>query len=148
MIQIRQLLLIGLSIFVLSACQTNMLKQFSRIQNGMDKHDVVEIMGNPTSTNRLHGKDRWQYIFYEDNVRHSKEIHFNDGSIVYMGDLWQPEADKRADAVDKKNAALNVSLDQEDKQKKEAARKAFADYEKKVRSDEKVQYMPEFVPVQ
>lgn len=148
MIKLKSFFLVTLCICTLSACQTNMLKQFARVKNGMDKHDVVELMGSPNTTTRFHGKDRWLYVFYEDNVRYNKEIHFNDGIITYAGETWQPETEKKADIVDKKNESLNLALDLEDKQKKENARKAYSDYEKELRSEDKVQYMPVYTPVQ
>jgi len=125
-----------------------MLKQFAKVQNGMDKHDVVELMGSPNTSTRLHGKDRWIYVFYEDDVRYNKEVHFNDGRAVYAGESWQSETDKKADIIDKKNEASNLALETEEKNRKEAAKKAYFDYEKQVRSEDKVQYMPVFEPVQ
>ncbi len=148
MVQIKLFILASLSIVFLSSCQTNMLKQFAKVQNGMDKNDVVELMGSPNTSTRFHGKDRWIYVFYEDKVRYNKEIHFSEGHAVYIGEPWQAQPEKKADVVDKKNEASNLALEAEEKQNKEAAKRAYSDYEKQVRSEDKVQYMPVFEPVQ
>lgn len=148
MIQWKQLFIAGLALGFLSSCQTNMLKQFAKVHAGMDKHDVVELMGSPSTTTRLHGKDRWMYVFYEDDIRYSKEVHFNAGLATYVGEPWQAEEEKRAETVDKKNDSMNQAFEAEEKQRKESAKKAYSDYEKQVRSEDKVEYMPVFTPVQ
>ena len=140
-------ILLGISFVFFSSCQTNMLKQFAGIENGMDKHDVLEKMGSPTTKTRLHGKDRWFYTFYEDSVRYDKEVHFLNGRTVYFGDTWVPTAEKSAETIDKNNEELNKSLDLADAQRKEEGKKAYLEHEKRVRFEDKVQYMPVFVPV-
>jgi outer membrane protein assembly factor BamE len=41
-----------------SACQTSMLKQFDEVKPGMEKDDVLELMGSPDQTQRSQGRDR------------------------------------------------------------------------------------------
>lgn len=136
------LLLFSLS---LAACQTNMTRQFEKVHSGMEKNDVLELMGSPQRSQRFHGKDRWTYILYEDNKRSEKEVHFDNGVAVYVGDTWKPEAEKSAEAVDAKNEKTNVELDKLVKEEKDQARNAFSEYEKKVKNNQDVKYLPVFV---
>ena len=57
---------------LLVGCQTNMLREYQKINPGMEKDDVLKVMGSPQRTQRFHGKDRWTYIFYYGKVRYEK----------------------------------------------------------------------------
>ncbi len=137
-----------LLLFSLSACQTNMLNQFGKVQNGMDKHDVIEIMGSPTTKTRLHSKDRWVYNFYADKKRYEKEVHFLNGDVVYVGEPWKVEAEKSAEVLDQKNEELNAKLDQDDKARKNESKKSYTNFENEMTGQNKVIYMPDFKPVE
>jgi outer membrane protein assembly factor BamE (lipoprotein component of BamABCDE complex) len=67
------ILILVLSLFLV-ACQTNQLRAYERVQTGMDKHQVLEIMGSPTNSARWNGLDRWRYRFFHDEQPHSKEL--------------------------------------------------------------------------
>lgn len=146
MLQSARLVIVAAMLF-LTACQTSMVKQFSKVQPGMEKDDVLEIMGSPSQSRRFHGKDRWSYVFYEDRIRFEKEVHFFEGKAIYIGDLWQPPEEQSAVAVDKRNAELNEKIDLEVKQDIEKHRKAYDSYEAEVRGHDKVRYVPSFTPI-
>jgi outer membrane protein assembly factor BamE len=131
---------------LLSACQTNMYDEYRKIHPGMEKDDVLEVMGSPQRTQRFHGKDRWVYIFYDKNFRHEKEVQFFEGNAVYVGDPWQPEVS--AAQVDAKNEASNKALEEENLRKFQENYKAYSSYENEVRGADKVRYVPNFKPVQ
>lgn len=107
-----RLLLILLTISTLSACQSKPIRQFEELKPGMEKNQVLETMGTPWTVTRLHGKDRWFYIFYDDGVRLEKEVHFLDGKAVYIGDTWKPAEDKTAEITDKKNEQDEVKYEE------------------------------------
>jgi len=132
---------------VLTACQTSMLKQFAEVKPGMEKDDVLNLMGSPTRTQRFHGKDRWTYVFYDDRIRFEKEVQFFDGSAVYVGDVWQPEASKNAVAMDSFNDKKNREIDEQIAQEVEKHRKAYQLYEAESRGEDKVRYVPDFQPI-
>lgn len=116
----------------------------------MDKDTVIDLMGNPQRLERFHSKDRWTYVFYDERVRYEKEIHFLDGISVYVGDIWQPEPEKSWQAVEKEKAVIEEKYQADVAAKKELRVKNssdYADYEKEVRHEDKVKYMPEFTPV-
>lgn len=135
------------SSFALVGCQTSMVKQFNQVKSGMDKDDVLEIMGSPNRTERFHGKDRWTYVFYDNQIKHQKEVQFFEGSAVYIGDTWQPPEEKSAFAIDKRNEESEKAI-QEQLAKEEsvlqAARREFTTYESSVRSEDRVRYVPAF----
>lgn len=134
-------------VMVLTACQTSMLRQFSQIKPGMEKDDVLDLMGSPTQAVRFHGKDRWMYVFYDDRIRFEKEVHFFEGNAVYVGDVWQPAEEHSAVALDAKNEQLNRELDAKVAQEVQSSRKAYDDYEKKAKGEDSVRYAPDFEPI-
>lgn len=138
------LLLMGL---MLSGCQTSMQKQFSKIKPGMEKDDVLDLMGSPNQTQRFHGKDRWYYTFYDKRIRFDKEVHFFKGNAIYIGDTWEPPEDQSAVAVDNRNAVRNKAIDEEIAREEAANRAAYSGYESRVKGEDKVRYVPDFEPI-
>lgn len=133
---------------IISACQSSPVKDFSKIKFGMEKHDVLEAMGNPRSTQRFHGKDRWTYVFYDKQIRFEKEVHFFEGNAVYVGDIWQPTEENSAPSVDKLNAQKNQAADEELAKEIQENRKAYQKYEDNVKGTTKPLYVPQFQPLQ
>lgn len=130
-----------------TACQTSMLNQFTQVRPGMEKDDVLNLMGSPSRTQRFHGKDRWTYVFYDKRIRFEKEVQFFEGNAIYVGDISQPETAKTAIAMDTSNDAKNREIDDQISKDVEAHRKAYQDYELKAKGEDKVRYVPSFEPV-
>ncbi|MGZ3781617.1 MAG: outer membrane protein assembly factor BamE domain-containing protein [Pseudobdellovibrionaceae bacterium] len=124
-----------------------MLKQFSEIKPGMEKAEILDIVGSPQSTQRFHGKDRWSYIFYDNYIRVEKEVHFFNGSAVYVGDVWQPDSNKSAVAMDLTFEKKNRELEEQLAKEVENHSRAYEAYEKKVKGTDKVRYAPNFEPI-
>lgn len=145
---LRRLLFPAAMLFLVSGCQSSMLRSFDQVQAGMDKHQVLEAMGSPTTTTRMHGKDRWIYRFYDDKIRFEKEVHFLNGIVVHKGEAWEPTAEKSAETKDKNHAEIEATH-QAEIEKREEARKAnadaYAEYERKSRNAQDVKYMPSFI---
>ncbi|WP_413586075.1 outer membrane protein assembly factor BamE [Bdellovibrio sp. HCB274] len=146
MFRLMSIPIVLLALFT-SACQTSMLKQFESIKPGMEKDDVLNIMGSPNQTQRVSGKDRWYYTFYDKRMRFQKEIQFVDGSAIYIGEISQPAPDQTAVAVDARNDARNKQVDEEMKKEIQENRKAYDAYEAQTRGTDKVRYLPQFVPI-
>lgn len=134
--------------YVVTGCQSSMVKQFSSIKPGMEKDDVLEIMGSPTRTQRFHGKDRWTYVFYDERIRFEKEVQFFEGNAVYIGDIWQPEPEKSAFNVDKLNEEKNLQIEKIMANEVKTNRQTVENYESKVKGLDKVRYVPSFEPIQ
>jgi hypothetical protein len=100
---------------------------------------------------RINGEDHWYYMYYNDDVRLQKEVHFRDGLVVYFGDKKAPSADLMPEAIDAKNEKVNKDLDAASQARAEASKNAYLDYvkyEKKVKKQDRVDYLPEFEPVE
>jgi len=100
---LKLILMIGF-VLSLTACQTSQLKQYQQLHLGMEKHDVLEIMGSPYKTGRSNDQDRWTYIFYDNQIRNEKEVHFFEGTAVYIGEKSKPLIS--AEEQDRINAEL------------------------------------------
>lgn len=127
-----------------TGCQTSMLKQFGEIKPGMEKAQVLNVMGSPSRTQRFHGKDKWTYVFYDDSIRFEKEIQFFEGSAIYVGERSQPDPDKTAVAVDIANEAKNKALDEQLAMTIQQNRKDYDSYESKMRGQDGIRYVPSF----
>gem|GEM_PF-815222 len=129
----------------LGACQGSPLKDFSSLKMGMEKNEILEIMGSPSRTQRFHGKDRWTYIFYETETRYEKEVHLDEGKAVYIGDIWNPPVENSAESVDTTHESQNKAyIESIELQSKENKSKSFSDYVLRTKGEDKIRYLPTF----
>ncbi len=131
-----------------SGCQTNLKKAFDEIRPGMDKDQVLNTIGGPRAVTRFHGKDRWFIMFYQDDVRYEREIHFSNGIADYVGESYVAPEEKQAAYIDKKNQESNDQIFKELVESKNQFGKGAEEYEKRVKGTDKIRYVPSFVPVQ
>lgn len=130
-----------------SACQTSMVKQWESIKPGMEKNDVLTLMGSPHQTQRFHGKDRWFYNFYDSQIRFQKEVQFFDGSAVYIGDVWQPAIEQSAAIQDSQNFEKEKQLEIKISKDAEVHRTNYEAYESQTKGVDRVRYLPTFEPI-
>lgn len=105
----------------LTACQTSRLKEFESVKLGMTKSEVLEATGNPTVTRRWQGKDRWIYKFAADDIESVREVHFENGSAVYVGEKVKPAVSAA------EQDRLNEISDQEAARREAEIQKAWSD---------------------
>lgn len=137
--------------FLIISCQTNMVKEFDSLKVGYDKHQVIDKLGSPRNMTRMGGEDRWYYLFYNQEQRIQKEVHFKDGLVVYFGDKKLPQPTLIPEAIDAKNDQINTEIDLKTKAKEEASKNAYLDYlkfEQKVKRQDRIEYLPDFEPIQ
>ena len=96
-------------IFLLSGCQTSPITEFSRINLGQDKSDVIEFAGGPSWKDRRNGMDRWTYILFQDGIRLERQVLFSEGIVAYVGDPIEPFIS--AEEQDLINTEKNKALD-------------------------------------
>lgn len=144
-VQRLPLFLVGL---LAISCETSMVRQFEGVKMGMEKTEVLALMGRPNQTQRAHGKDRWFYNFYDNQIRFQKEVQFFEGNAIYIGDVWQPPVTQSAAAVDAANAQQNKLVDEQIAKDIETHRRDYEGYEAKSKGEDKVHYVPQFEPVQ
>jgi outer membrane protein assembly factor BamE len=144
--RMKNLFILILSLSFLVGCATDQKDQFEKVQVGMEKNDVLGLLDSPQRTQRWHGKDRWTYIFYDDNNRIEKEVHFLEGKAQYVGDVYKPEVS--AEEQDRINEASNREVDAQMQAKHQENRKAFQDYESQSKGQDGIRYVPQYTPIQ
>jgi outer membrane protein assembly factor BamE len=132
-------------LFASLGCQTNELKAFSSLHPGMDKGQVISIMGSPKTSDRAHGLDRWTYVFFHDDLRYVKEVQFMDGKSTYIGDPSPPQIS--AEEQDKANAASNLELETAARERREQNRQGSL-VDDSIEDQNQIRYTPQFKPIQ
>lgn len=67
------------------ACSTKKMRQIEKVQIGMDRDDVLDIMGSPSRVDRSRQPHIWRYNIIEGSKLIVKEIHFQGHSVHYVG---------------------------------------------------------------
>lgn len=129
----------------LLACSSSPVKDFENVREGMPKYDVLEAMGVPQRSERWHGKDRWTYMYVEAEKPQTKEIHFQDGKVIYKGDPVLPAVN--AAEQDKLNEDSNSELEKKYAEKREQIRTQTIDKPKDAGNATDSQ-VPRFVPIE
>lgn len=122
----KHLLLIAL--LLVTACATDSLSQFSKVQDGMDKDQVLEILGNPQRTEKQSGADKWGYRYFSGENKETqtlKYVRFINGKVVSFGD--DQEEQERLEKI-KENSLKKEALR---KKQKEVEEKVQKEYQKK-----------------
>lgn len=121
--------------------------QFAKLKPGMEKSQVLDVMGGPDRTQRWRGMDRWTYIFYETDLRNEREIHFAEGKAVYLGAPYHSEVS--AEQQDLLHEASNREVEERVLRKREEAHRNLENYENEIRGTESnPAIVPQFEPVQ
>lgn len=118
-------------------------QDFAKVQSGMDKHSVLQIMGSPDTTLRRSGQDRWYYNYYEQNTPITKEVRFQEGLAVYSGDPVKP-ALSAADE-DKRNEESNLAIAKE--WERTHAKSETTESHVGTQEEESSKFIPSFEPV-
>jgi len=79
-----QLLFLGVVVLGLTHCTTPMHRKFGEIHEGMDKSLVVETLGSPKWKRMWRGEEHWAYIFYKNNQKMVREVHFEFGEVIRL----------------------------------------------------------------
>lgn len=103
----------------------------------MDKDQVLNVVGfGPRISERKNGQDRWIYEVYPnrtESITHQKEVRFEDGKVVYAGEVQKPAIS--AAEQDRLNATAkndNVNIDAEMKRE---SRKQSVDLREEIAKD-------------
>ncbi len=105
-----------LMVLSLTACATTQHERIKELKVGMDKSEVLDLLGSPLRSRYNKGTTTWTYVS-DDSSRSQVKLEFTGQDLVKISDVHEDEKAKLARAADK-----NESL--EDYQKKiEAARK-------------------------
>lgn len=129
-------------------------KHFKKVEHGMLKTEVLKYVGSPRVSRRWKGKDRWIYKIQRKEGRvvleDTKEIHFEGGKVVYIGEPIAPKVS--AEEQDELNLQAAKADLKAWENRQEAAKKSREDYQKwvlkvKGKSKDKGVTVPRFRPV-
>lgn len=101
--------LLYLALLVALGCASPRYSSFEQVRTGMEKDQVIELMGSPNSHRRVRDEDRWGYVFYKDDLREEKAIHFVKGRVVYIGEPIRPSPEVAAE-IDRRNQLENEQV--------------------------------------
>ena len=101
--------LLTLALLALIGCQTFPIEEFDGVTPGMSKAAVLGAVGAPARTRRWQGKDRWTYVYRTRGGEKIRDVHFEEGKVVYAG--VPPLPPVSASEQDRLNETLNVRED-------------------------------------
>lgn len=80
--------LIPALLFFIAACATTNYENFGQLEKGMDKDQVLHLVGNPKRTDRTNSIEKWSYRYFTgDNqeVENLKFVKFSNGKVIEFG---------------------------------------------------------------
>ncbi len=87
-----KIILLFLFLVSVVSCTHTQKESVRKLEVGMSKADVLEVMGNPTRTNRSHGSDRWVYEYEVNGQKEVTEVYFQEGKASYFGKPKDPKS--------------------------------------------------------
>lgn len=108
-------------------CVSKPHRLIQNVNPGMEKDQVLDIMGSPQRTFRNDGRDIWIYIYYVQQQRSGAEVTFADGKVV---SVRRAELDKTL--TDELLQTTDMATYQKlilDQRKGEGASRSFKDLE-------------------
>lgn len=96
-------------ILALTACSSMPLDEaINRVQPGMDKAYVLDVVGNPRHTYRERGQDHWIYIYFQNERELSRTVIFDGGTVAKVTPArakpnWEKEMEALGKSVDGKH---------------------------------------------
>lgn len=67
---------------LMAGCATSLKENIGKVRVGMEKDQVLDLLGGPMRTRRVQGQDRWTYVYYENQNQHQTEFRFRHGQVV------------------------------------------------------------------
>lgn len=136
------------------ACTTSPLKNFQNVRMGMDRAEVLDLIGSPLRTFDHEPTKAWKYRFFDEQKNPVfKEIRFEKNSVVYIGEPheeevvlkrgWQEEIKRKNH--EEADEFMNQTTYPEDRTPSTARKPDDADLEKEMQAE-----IPDshFAPVQ
>ncbi|OQW50587.1 MAG: hypothetical protein A4S09_01990 [Proteobacteria bacterium SG_bin7] len=126
--------------FLVASCTTPQ-HSFENVNIGMDKSEVIELMGGgPQLTKRRNSEDVWQYHFYTGEQKSIKELHFKNNKVSYKGEPVGPRPGESAKAIDARNSRALPSFGASSSQAENLTPKQKQEnLEKYIKEDEETQ---------
>jgi outer membrane protein assembly factor BamE (lipoprotein component of BamABCDE complex) len=136
------------SVFFLVGCHTPTLRKFDRIHTGLEKVDVIDLVGSPKRVDRRAGQDRWTYRFYEKGQTIEREVRFFGPKVVYSGVVIPPyvSASEQDQINERQNLAIESQMNAEKAQRAKLPK--FTDFEEYIKGRNRVRWVAPEIPVE
>lgn len=87
MFTFRKSPLLGITVLslLIASCVRPVHREIEKVRIGMDKGQVLELVGGPKHTQRNKGRDAWIYQYYRDHAPLKKTIYFRAGLVESIG---------------------------------------------------------------
>ncbi len=73
---------LGLIWGLLTGCASTPQRGLEKLEVGMDKSQVVELMGSPLHSQRQKGQDIWTYRYFKDDQEWFTRVTFKQGRVI------------------------------------------------------------------
>lgn len=77
------LLLVAVAVW---SCALTPYEGSQKLKVGLDKDEVLELMGSPNTSDRKNGLDEWVYVFYHEKKEYRKLLVFENGLLKSFAD--------------------------------------------------------------
>ena len=89
------------SVLFLSGCATPQHELMGKVTTGMDKGEVLDVLGGPNVSKRRNGRDIWIYVFYENNKKRGRKFVFHKNTLTDISDYdFNPSLEDRINDSD------------------------------------------------
>ena len=69
-------------------CQTPLSESTQSLKIGMEKSEVLEVLGSPHQTRRIRGQDQWSYFYFQEaKGRYQTDLMFRERRLVSMNSI-------------------------------------------------------------
>lgn len=72
-------------LFLVLGCSTATKPVQERVSKGMDKDQVLDILGNPSRSKRVSGADKWSYDQHINGKKTTVHVYFENATVTYVG---------------------------------------------------------------
>lgn len=96
-------------VLLINGCGTLPSQPIEKIKVGMDRSDVLDIVGSPNHVDRQRQPHIWKYNIVKGSQMEVKEIHFLGHNVSYVGDpkAREPIPQEKLDLSKEEKRVLN-----------------------------------------
>jgi outer membrane protein assembly factor BamE (lipoprotein component of BamABCDE complex) len=113
---------LSLILIIFVGCSTPMHKRIEQVKAGMEKTEVLELLGSPKSAEFKFGKHEWHYVYYIDDIKYEKVIWIENKVVSKIEDINKTKTttpiDSEGDLKTDEISGIKKALEQNKKIKK------------------------------
>ncbi len=104
--------------FMTTSCANTSEKYLAQITVGMDKAMVLDLVGDPKSTDRINSTDEWLYPYHSDGQKKYKKVYFKYGKVFEVKH-YDPSDEDISGSYEEYTKKIKVHRKQKDKKFKD-----------------------------